>query len=203
MTSDAVHLVYWKGEKVIDEGRANKTDLGKSNTVCHAHTNGKEARELSVCDLVWNEYQLLYAVYEDFNGHFLTLKGWSVTIALAAIIAVYTEKLGAAGKTVLWIAALSALPFWSLDAMWKAYQFSYINRLLELEAITDCMTRTEHAYGIVSSWGEAFRGISLSEWVRIVRLSAFPHVFVLLIGITLAVRFPPQVPIEKISEQGR
>lgn len=156
---------------------------------------------MSVCDLIWNEYQMLIGVYEDFNGHFLLLKGWSVTIALAAIFAVYTEKLGAVGKTVLWVAALSALPFWALDVTWKAYQLSYLERLKYLETISDCMSRSEHAFGIVTSWQVAFGDFTILNWIKIVGLSAFPHVFVLLIGIALAVRFPPLIKPERASER--
>ncbi|MEM8538310.1 MAG: hypothetical protein AAGF56_10670, partial [Pseudomonadota bacterium] len=89
----------------------------------------------NICDLIWNEYEFLLNTYEGFNGLSFTLKGWSITVALAAILAVYSEKLGAQGKVVLWSAALCALPFWGLDALWKLYQQAYLGRIKDLETI--------------------------------------------------------------------
>lgn len=87
----------------------------------------------NICELVWNEYEFLLNTYEGFNEFSFTLKGWSVTVALAAIFAVYSENLGAQGRVLLWSAALCALPFWVLDAIWKIYQQAYLARIDYLE----------------------------------------------------------------------
>lgn len=147
----------------------------------------------NICDLVWNEYELLLNTYEGFNTFSFTLKGWSVTVALAAIFAVYSEKLGAKGKVLLWSAALCALPFWGLDGLWKLYQEAYLDRITYLEGIPDCSVAGPHSYGVIRGWKVAFEEIKFSpfKWGSAALRTAFPHVFVLALGVLLAVRFPP------------
>lgn len=147
---------------------------------------------MDVCQLIWNEYELVYGAYEDFNSHFLTLKGWSVTVALAAIIAVYSEKLGASGKVVLWIAALSSIPFWILDTIWKSYQTAYLSRLQYLEWLSDCNKLEKHELGTVGTWITAHGEFGLQDWMSFALNSAFPHVFVLIVGVVVILNFPPK-----------
>ena len=150
---------------------------------------------MTICDLVWNEYSQLFNAYEKYNDHSLTLKGWSVTVALAAIVAVYIERVGAYGKVVLWIAALSAVPFWMLDALWKGYQKAYLERLAFLESIEfhgvagNCTVPSVHKLGIIIDWKSGFDSLN---WISIVRDTAFPHLFVLVLGIVLAFHFSPK-----------
>lgn len=147
----------------------------------------------NICGLVWNEYEFLLNTYEGFNSFSFTLKGWSVTAALAAIFAVYFEKLGAQGKVLLWSAAACALFFWGLDGLWKLYQDAYIARIEDLEGIADCTKAEAHRYNINQSWENEFEKLkrSPSEWASAGLRTAFPHAFVLALGVLLAVRFPP------------
>ncbi len=147
---------------------------------------------MDVCKSIWAEYVLIYAAYEDFNGHFLTLKGWSVSVSLAAIIAVYSKKLGSSGKVVLWIAALSSIPFWILDTLWKSYQKAYLARLIDLEAIENCAAVNSHKLGFIAAWDKAWKEFGMCDWAGCIANSAFPHAFVLLIGVFLVLKFPPQ-----------
>ncbi len=146
-----------------------------------------------ICGLVWNEYEFLLNTYEGFNTFSFTLKGWSVTAALAAIFAVYFEKLEAQGKVLLWSAALCALFFWGLDGLWKLYQDAYIPRIEYLESILDCSKEKSHNYSVNQSWVKEFKLLKLSpyDWVSAGLRTAFPHAFVLALGVLLAVRFPP------------
>lgn len=149
---------------------------------------------VNICQLVSDEYSLLMTTYEGFNDLSFTLKGWSVTVSLAAIFAVYSEKLGAQGKVLLWSAALSSLPFWALDALWKLYQQAYVARIEYLERIPNCFAAEPHNFKIYESWGAEFKRMkfSLSEWICAIGRTAFPHVGVLLIGVILALKFPPK-----------
>ncbi|MEP0964054.1 MAG: hypothetical protein ABJQ80_00975 [Lentilitoribacter sp.] len=140
------------------------------------------------CDWIWNEYELLYTTYESFNGYSLTLKSWSVTVGLAAVIAVYVEKLGNLGTIVLWTAAWSTVPFWLLDAVWKSYQRAYIPRLEYLESLKGCSAENLHNFGIVESW-DATHGYF--DWIMEIPFSAFPHVFILAISVYLVTKHPP------------
>ncbi|MBO9472086.1 hypothetical protein J7413_00900 [Shimia sp. R10_1] len=147
-----------------------------------------------ICDLIWNEYELVYQTYESFNGFALTIKGWSVTVGLAAIFAVYFEKLGASGKAVLWGAALSSLPFWILDAIWKSHQKAFLPRLEVLERSTysgkDCKDGAlSHSFDIVGSWDKSHDWFG---WIATLPITAFPHVFVILLGVYLVIKHPPK-----------
>ncbi|SFA49810.1 hypothetical protein SAMN04487972_10713 [Paracoccus halophilus] len=147
---------------------------------------------MDMCQLYWNEYNLIYGAYEDFNGHFITLKSWSVSVALAAIIAVYSEKLGASGRVILWVAALAAIPFWVLDTIWKSYQSAYLDRLRTLEGFGNCKNLEGYALGSISSWQDAHNEFGLLDWLGFAINSAFPHAFVLIVGLILVWRFPPR-----------
>lgn len=145
-----------------------------------------------VCASVWQEYEFLLATYEGFNDFSFILKGWSVTIALAAILAVYSEQLGVQGKVLLWSAAFCALAFWGLDILWKLYQEGYVGRILVLEEIPDCAAAPQpHSFGIYTGWRDHFQKeirASPTEWFKAAYKTAFPHLFVLLLGVILAVR---------------
>lgn len=151
-----------------------------------------DSLKMDTCQLFWNEYKLIYVAYEGFNSHFLTLKGWSVSVALAAIIAVYSEKIGTSGKVILWVAALSSLPFWVLDTIWKSYQSAYLDRLKFLEGLGDCKILQAHELGMITGWQKEHEGFDLMQWVEFAYNSGFPHAFVLIAGLVLILRFPPQ-----------
>ncbi|MBL3553168.1 hypothetical protein [Rhodovulum sulfidophilum] len=142
------------------------------------------------CEIIWNEYNLLYSTYESFNQQSLTLKGWSVTVGMAAIIAVYSDKVGRFGRVAIVAAALSAIPFWIVDSFWKSYQVAFLNRLEGLENIQNCSEILNHSFGIVSGWKNAH---SSFDWVGMLYMPnvALPHAFVFFLGLYLAWRHPP------------
>lgn len=142
------------------------------------------------CELVWKEYELLYSTYESLGQQALTLKGWSVTVGLAAIITVYSSKASRAGRVAVIAAALSAIPFWIIDAFWKSYQMAYLGRLGFLESVTNCSELDSHSPGIVSGWRLDHQWF---DWLTVLHMPnvALPHVFVLCLGLYLAWRHPP------------
>lgn len=79
--------------------------------------------------LIKDEYLLLLRFYEDFDARLIVIKGWSFTIGLAAIGLGFQY-----GKRELWLfGAASAVIFWLLEATWKAFQYSYVPRIEEIE----------------------------------------------------------------------
>lgn len=142
------------------------------------------------CELIWNEYELLYETYEGFNQQSLTLKSWSVTVGFAAILAVYSEKINRFGHVAIIAAALSALPFWIVDAFWKSYQAAFLGRIEALESIQNCETLTSHSLGIISDWQSSHNWY---DWVTFLYMPnvALPHAFVLFFGLYLAWKHPP------------
>lgn len=143
-----------------------------------------------LCNFLWNEYELLYSTYESFNEQSLTLKSWSITAGLAAIIAVYSGKFNNFGRVAIVIAALSAIPFWITDALWKSYQNAFKSRLDALELIRDCTESSNYGFGIMSGWRSAH---SNYDWLTLIFTPnvALPHAFVLFLGLYLAWRHPP------------
>ncbi len=145
-------------------------------------------------ELLWDEYQLIYSVYESFDQQLLTLKGWSVSIGIAALIAAYTKPVSSYGRTGILIAAFSAIPFWLTETFWKLFQRTYLDRLLQIEEcfknnIVDC----EHAQ-IVTAWQDSFSSSKWPYWFEgaFDLHVLFPHFALLTAGIFLAVWYPPR-----------
>jgi hypothetical protein len=136
------------------------------------------------------EYQLLFETYESFNQQTLTIKGWSVTIGLAAIIAIYSQQIGRLGKAALWIASLSTIPFWLMDAYWKSFQNAYLDALKKLEAEPHCGVVNEPTLSLVGLWEQEYDSL---DFVGLLYLPsvALPHAIILAIGIYLVLRHPP------------
>ncbi|TLP48345.1 hypothetical protein FDK21_01380 [Cohaesibacter sp. CAU 1516] len=133
------------------------------------------------CDAVIKEYELIYLTYESFNQHALALKGWSVTIGLATILAVYARPRTRAGAMTMLFAALSALPFWITDAVWKSYQNAYVPRIKALEENIACAADGEIDFNIYSSWRPNWGEF---DWLGLIFKAnvMMPHVFVLALG---------------------
>ncbi|MCO6384158.1 hypothetical protein [Oceanicola sp. 502str15] len=138
------------------------------------------------CDLIWNEYQLLFGAYADFDGHALTLKGWSVTVGLAAMLSAYSQPILKNGRIALLLAAFSTVPFYIVDGLWKTYQRAYLPRLRELERLS---AECGEGFAIIGDWagtiGEKVLPVFLFPNVLL------PHAFILAAGCLLAWKFPP------------
>ncbi len=143
-----------------------------------------------ICEYLWNEYELLYTTYENFNDQSLTLKSWSATVGLAAILAVYSDKIGSSARIAVIAAALSAIPFWVIDAFWKSYQNAFLARIEDLEKIVSCTKDSAYRFGIVTDWQDAHNWY---DWLTVLHMPnvALPHVFTLLLGLYLAWKHPP------------
>ena len=143
-----------------------------------------------MCDQLWSEYEMLFGVYEAYNDQSLVLKGWSVTLSLAAIAAAYSEKVGTQGRMVVWMSAAAAGVFWLLDAFWKSYQLVYLQMLEGSEQNWACTAGMDGPM-IIQQWEAVYR-----SWHFLTVLhypSVFlPHVFVVVLGIGLALFYPPR-----------
>lgn len=80
-------------------------------------------------ELLKAEYFKLQDFYESFDSKIQTIKGWSVTISIAAITFGFTNK-----NEYIWLfASFSALVFWIMEAKWKAFQYYHHGRIAEIE----------------------------------------------------------------------
>lgn len=131
--------------------------------------------------LLKDEYLLLLRFYEDFDARLITIKGWSSTVAIAAIGFGFQNA-----RPQLWLyAAGASIVFWLLEGTWKSFQYAYAHRIQAIEgafrdhaldAVTPCQT--------YASWYEGWRRRNV--W-RVLRLPivAFPHLVTAVAGVLL------------------
>lgn len=144
-------------------------------------------------ELLATEYELIVGIYEGFNEQFLILKGWSVSIGIAALIAAYSVPLGSVGRIGVLIATVSAVPFWLLETTWRTHQKAYLERITQIEECasgikTDCVPLQAF-----SAWNTSYWETPTSTWLATsIQLSTlFPHVVLLVGGVALLVFLPP------------
>lgn len=84
-----------------------------------------------------SEYELLVKVVSEFDGRLLTIKGWSVTLSLAALVLGFQHD----HYALFGLASVSALGFWSIDALTKAHQVRYYSRMRDIEVASFHLNR--------------------------------------------------------------
>lgn len=137
------------------------------------------------CETLALEYELAFSTYEGFNDQFLAIKGWSVSVGLAGILASYSDALKNNAIVAMSAASLSVIPFWIMDAQWKAYQSNYVEKIESIEAIDVCSKDAAQSFSLFSGWGNTY---SEFAWVGHLFQAnvAFPHAFILVLGMVLA-----------------
>ena len=132
--------------------------------------------------LLKDEYLLLQKFYEDFDARIMTIKGWSATIAIAAIGSgfIYTR--------FLWLfAAGASLAFWIIETFWKFFQYQYAPRLEALEkAFRDDSFSDIPPLQIYTAWYASWtaRRVSVRR-VAFLGIVIFPHVLTAAVGVAL------------------
>jgi len=146
--------------------------------------------------LLKEEYVLLQNFYEEFDRRILTIKGWSATIAIAAIGAGFYQS------EYLWLfAAGASLAFWLLESFWKTFQYLHAPRIRIIE---EAFRKDEFdglaPLQIYDSWFDSQRKYRLQIW-RCFSLAivSFPHVVTLVIGVVLFVLQIMGVPLVQES----
>ena len=133
--------------------------------------------------LLKDEYAMLQQFYEDFDKRILGIKGWSATIAIAAIGGGLQYRI-----PYLWLfAAAASLVFWLLESTWKRFQYLYAPRIAKIEEMFREQDFDEiDALQIYTSWFEAFEeeGWNIFSTFRM-GIVMFPHVVTLIVGTLL------------------
>jgi hypothetical protein len=149
------------------------------------------------------EYYEVYKTVNDFDKNLLTVKGWGVTLALAALA--WGFKDGHFGLFL--VAALSGLSFWLIEGTMKRHQMRYYLRMREIEVIRydqaeNEKTKAASSPRIDSSWshaGPVYAGKETIEyfpkiwggprksyqWAWFFPHVAFPHIVSVVAGTTL------------------
>ena len=132
--------------------------------------------------LLKDEYSMLQQFYEDFDKRILGIKGWSATIAIAAIGGGFYQT------RLLWLfAAAASLVFWLLESVWKGFQYCYSPRIELLEeAFREDKFDDVAPLQIGTSWYEAFeeKGFQILSTFRL-GIVCFPHIVTLIVGVLL------------------
>lgn len=165
------------------------------------------------------EYFKVYEAVMEFDKRLLTVKGWGVTLSLAALAWGFEKS----HYGLFLVAALSGAGFWAIEAVFKRYQMRAYVRMREIEVVcAELFSEAGQDGRLVSvpqidwSWFQAekyFRGEQTGPLPAPQRFGKmrryhftwlyggvmFPHVISVLAGIVLFVLCRAgYLPIEKI-----
>lgn len=148
------------------------------------------------------EYFALNAEVAAFDQRLLTIKGWGVTLGLAALGFGFQYR----SYGMFLVATTSGVAFWALEAVTKRHQMRHYPRIREIE-VNRCVRATEEerpysAPRISWSWyrapaifaGRDTRGRTLPEMFSSSRAYqrswllphiAIPHIVTVLVGLVL------------------
>ena len=154
-----------------------------SNSGISARTTKSVMKEETQANLLKDEYVMLQTLYEDFDSKGLTIKGWSITVALATIgTALLSNRNG-----LLLVAFASALVFWYLEAYWRGLAYFFAVRIQNIEEAF----RTERwkeavPLQLYSTWTETYK-IKKDQTIRYMfkKSSLLPHVVIALVSLVL------------------
>jgi hypothetical protein len=149
------------------------------------------------------EYYEIHKTVKEFDKNLLTVKGWGVTLTLAALA--WGFKDGHFGLFL--VASLSGLSFWLVEGTMKRHQMRFYLRMREIEVIRYHQAKDEKAKEassprIDSSWSRAgsfykgrcsknycpavFEGPrKFYRWAWIFPHVAFPHIVGVAAGVVL------------------
>ena len=77
------------------------------------------------------EYYKIVSIVSDFDKNLLTVKGWGVTLGMAALAwGFQNQRYG-----LFLVACVSGIAFWIIEAVMKRHQMRYYVRMREIEVI--------------------------------------------------------------------
>jgi hypothetical protein len=179
------------------------------------HGSDLTAREQALREDLSKEYFALVDTVSDFDSRLMVIKGWSVTLSLAALGLGFQQQ----HYALFGLGALTALGFWFLDLLVKTFQVRYYPRMRDIEFVASKLNSIEvTGIGQVSSpridmyW--SYRGLPTEDWRgeepermdpamirRLVRIKPWllpqvllPHWVAVLVGSGLFVAAAMNVP---------
>lgn len=151
---------------------------------------GSPANQQSTSGLLKEEYFLLQKTVDDFDQKALTIKAWSVTASMAAIVASVTIKAPDdphhLAPFLCLLASVGSLAFWVTEALWKTFQQCYYSRIDRIEEFFQCPEEPIAPLQISAQFRTSLQQ-QITEW-RFVRIMClphvmFPHVIVIAVGV--------------------
>jgi hypothetical protein len=86
-------------------------------------------REQALREDLSKEYYALVGIVSEFDARLMVIKGWSVTLSLAALGLGFQQQ----HYALFGLGALTALGFWFLDLLVKTFQVRYYARMRDIE----------------------------------------------------------------------
>lgn len=133
-------------------------------------------------DLLKDEYVMLQQFYEEIDAKGLTIKNWSITVALAAIGAgiVYS-------KEVLLAGFISSLVFWYLEAYWRGLSYFFSVRINHIEsAFQSEQWKKETPLQVYSTWSDTYKKEKDQTLNYMFKQTSFlPHVVIAAVCLLL------------------
>jgi hypothetical protein len=79
--------------------------------------------------LLKDEYLQLHRSIQEFDGRALTIKAWSISFSLVAVVGAFAAH----APAVLLVAAFGSVMFWLIECMWKMFQYAFYERINRIE----------------------------------------------------------------------
>jgi hypothetical protein len=161
-------------------------------------------REDALREDLSREYYALVDTVSGYDGRLMIVKGWSVTLSLAALGLGFQQQ----HYALFALGAATALAFWFLDAMMKGHQVRSYSRMRDIEVAAYALNAVElrglgrmSAPRIDMSWGyrgqdpdwraeapqrrtpEQIRSVLTLRWVM--PHVFLPHLVAVLLGVAL------------------
>lgn len=92
---------------------------------------GRQAIPSANEEALLKEYYEILKIVGDFDGRLLTVKGWGVTLSLAALSLGFQQS----HYGLFLVASLSGLGFWLIEGVMKRHQMRYYVRMREIELL--------------------------------------------------------------------
>jgi hypothetical protein len=130
-----------------------------------------------------DEYLQLQRVIEEFDGRALTIKAWSVTFSMMALVGAFAAHAAPA----LLIAVFGSCLFWWIECMWKTSQYAFYKRINVLEDFFAGKGACPAPFQIGRSWYERWSRLGIQKMFRILIWPrvALPHAAVAGLGTVL------------------
>jgi hypothetical protein len=130
-----------------------------------------------------DEYLHLQKAIEDFDGRAVTIKAWSITFSLVAIVGAFASH----APAVLLVGSLTAALFWLIEGFWKTFQDAYYERAYQIEQYFAGAKRDLVPLQISKSWHQRWSKRGSTRLLRILSWPhvALPHAVVLIAGLGL------------------
>ena len=129
------------------------------------------------------EYLHLQKVIEDFDGRALTIKAWSITFSLVALVGAFASH----ASPVFLVSSISALLFWFIEGSWKTFQYAYYDRSGDIEKYFRGEKKISAPFQIGTSWFRRWQsgGVARLKKILLWPHVALPHVIVAVLGVVL------------------